>query len=272
MTTDKILALARAYYQLKQTDKARETLRYLSDLPNGSKAVFAGGRAAAEFRDYETAEALFGSILYSYPDPGEIQFNLALAQYSQRRYDESGKTLLASVQSGHATANAYELLGWTYAQQDRLEDMMKAFEKAINMEPGQESHFIELGQALLEKKNVDTALEVAQEAVKRFPTSPRAYSLKGAAELRMSRLTEALQSYGKALELHPNDPRAALGLALTYWNASQTAEAEKSFAEAARKFPNEALIQLKYAIFLMSSPEEKTQEKQAHIKALLKRA
>ncbi len=267
-----ILVLARAHYQQKEVAKAREALGYLNDLPNNSKGLFDGGRTAAEFHDYQTAETIFRSIQSTYPDSGEVEFNLALAQYSQQQYDESQKTLLASVSSGHATANAYELLGWTYEQQDRLEDMMKAFEKAINMEPGQESHFLELGQALLEKRNAQTALEVAEEAVKRFPESSRAYSLKGSSELRMSRLTEALRSYGKAVELDPHDPKAALGLALTYWNASQNADAEKSFVEAARKFPNEALIQLKYAIFLMNSAEEKTPEREAQIKALLKRS
>ncbi len=267
-----ILALARAYYQLKQMKKARETLQYLNDLPNNSNAVFAGGRAAAEFHDYQTAAALFYSIQYTYPNPGEIQFNLALAQYSQKRYDESQKTLLASIQSGHATANTYELLGWTYQQQDRLEEMMKAFEKAINMEPEQESHFLELGQALLEKRNSETALEVALEAVKRFPSSSRAYSLKGSSELRMSRLTEALQSYRKAVELDSSDPKAALGLALTYWNANQDAMAATAFANAASKSPRDALIQLKYAIFLINSPEQTTPEKAAHIKALLRRS
>lgn len=264
-----ILALARAYYQLRQTEKARETLRYLADLPGGSQAVFAGGRAAADFRDYETAEALFRSIEYSYPDPGEIQFNLALAEYSQKLYDESQKILLTSISSGYAKANTYELLGQTYQKQNRFEDMMQAFEKAINMEPTQESHFLELGQALLDKRIPETALEVAKDAVKRFPNSSRAYSLQGSAELAMSRLADAVQSYSRAIELDPKDPKAALGLALTYWNASQAAEAAKSFADAASKFPDDALIEFKYAVFLMNSVQEKTAESEARIKALL---
>lgn len=267
-----ILSLVRAYYQLKEPNKAQETLRYLRDLPNGSKAIFSGGRTAAEFHDYPTAEELFRSILYTYGEPGEVQFNLALTQYSEQRFDESQQTLLASIRSGHANGNTYELLGWTYQKQDLLPEMLQAFEKAINLDPTQPSHILELGQALLEKKNSETALEVAKEAIKRFPASSRAYSLKGSAELRASRLTEALQSYTKAVALDPKDPKAALGLALTYWNANQTPEAMKAFTEAASKFPNEALIQLKYAIFLIFSPEQKTSELEAQIETLLKRS
>src|SRR6266851_196663 len=267
-----ILDLARAHYQLKETEKAREALSYLNVLPDNGQAVFAGGRMAAEFLDYQTAEACFRSIRYTYPNSGEIQFNLALAQYSQKHYNESQKTLLAAVESGQASANAYELLGWTYQQQNRMEDMMKAFEKAINMEPGQESHFLELGQALIEKRVSETALEVGQEAVKRFPASSRAYSLTGAAELQMSRLTEALQSYGKAVELDPQDPKAAMGLALAYWNANQDEKAATAFSKAAAQFPQDAFIQLKYAIFLINSPQQKTPEQEVQIKALLRRA
>ena len=267
-----ILALARAYYQLNQSAKAREALGYLNDLPDKIEAVFAGGHLAAEFRDYKTAEELFRSIRYTYPNAGEIQFNLALALYSQKQYFESQKTLLAAVESGQASATAYELLGWTYEQQDRMQDMMKAFEKAINMEPGQESHFLELGQALLEKRVSETALDVAREAVKRFPASSRAYSLKGSAELAMSRLTEALESYSKAVDLDPKDAKAATGLALTYWNANQDAKAAAVFGDAAAKFPQDAFVQLKYAVFLINSPEEKTPQQEAQIKGLLRRA
>ena len=127
---------------------------------------------------------------------------------------------MASISGAHSNANTYELLGWTYQKQNRLNEMMQAFEKAINMEPTQESHFLELGQALLEKRHADTALEVAKEAVKRFPASSRARSLQGSAELSTSRLTDATQSYTRAVELDPKDPKAALGLALTYWNAN----------------------------------------------------
>jgi len=267
-----ILALARAYYELKEKDKARETLAYLNELQNGSEGIFAGGREAEKYRDYATAEALFRSIQFTYPNPSDVQFNLALAQYGEKHYDESQKTLLALVQAGGANANVYELLGWTYQQQNRLDEMMQVFEKAINMEPAQQSHFLELGQALLEKRNSETALEVAKEAVKRFPTSSRAFSLKGSAELHMSRLTEALESYKKAVELDPKDSKATVGLALTYWNANQDAEAAKIFAEGVRQFPKDAFLQMKYAIFLINSPEEKTPQREAQIKTLLQRS
>ena len=267
-----ILSLARAYYATNEPDKARQTLGYLAALPDAPQAQFKGGRAAADFRDYATAEAMFRAIQYSYPDPAEVQLNLALAQYAQQHYDDSQKTLLASVESGRANANTYELLGWTYQQQNRLEDMMKAFEKAINMEPGQESHFLELGQALLEKRNAQTALEVADEAIKRFPNSSRAWSMKGASELRMSRLTDAEKSYAKAVELGPDDAKAALGLALTYWNASQEDKATAAFSRAAARFPRDALIQLKYAIFLTNSPQPKGDKERQQIKSLLERS
>ncbi|HEX8871694.1 MAG TPA: tetratricopeptide repeat protein [Candidatus Acidoferrum sp.] len=267
-----VIALARAYYQLKLRDKARDTLGFLPSSPLGPQAVFQGAHVAVEFRDYETAEGLFATIRDTYPDAAELNYNLALAQYSAKHYEQSQKTLLDLIGGGQAKPDAYTLLGWTYQKQDRQEEMVRAFEKAINMDPAEQRRYLELGEALLEKKNDQTALEVAKETVKRFPLSAQAYRLKGAAELRMSRLSEAQQSYSKAVELDPNDSRPALGLALTLWNASRTDEAGKAFAEGVRKFPKDALFQLKYAIFLLNSSEERTAEQNALIKTLLKRS
>ncbi|PYV14947.1 MAG: hypothetical protein DMG21_16545, partial [Acidobacteria bacterium] len=49
-----ICSLARAYYHLGETEKARSTLEMLAAPAAGPAAVFQGGRVAAEGGDYET--------------------------------------------------------------------------------------------------------------------------------------------------------------------------------------------------------------------------
>ncbi|PYX54207.1 MAG: hypothetical protein DMG76_22650, partial [Acidobacteria bacterium] len=176
-----IASLARAYYHLGEREKAQKSLEMLAGHPSGPEAAFEGGRIAAEFKDYETAEKIFLSIQTTYRDPALLNYNLALAQFSAKRYEQCAKTLESSIGYGHGTSEAYALLGWNYARQDRLPEMMQAFEQAINLEPLNPTHFLDLGEALIEKRNYPTAIEVAQEAIKRFPSSSRAYSLKGSA-------------------------------------------------------------------------------------------
>ncbi len=267
-----IASLARAHYHLGETEKARSTVQMLVGHPSGPEAAFQGGRIAAEFKDYEIAGKMFLSIQTTYPDPAAVNYNLALAQFSAKLYEQSEKTLLASIGYGHGTPDAYGLLGWNYAKQGRLPEMMQAFEKAINLEPSNPTHFLDLGEALIEKKNYATAIEVAQEAIKRFPYSSRVCSLEGSAELKMYLLTEALKSYTKAVELDSNDPKAALGLALTQWNMDHTDEAAKSFEEGARRFPDNAFFLLKYALFLLNAPRERDAAQDARIKSLLKKS
>jgi tetratricopeptide (TPR) repeat protein len=267
-----INSLARAYYHLGQTDKARNTLQMLVEHLVGPEAVFQGGRIAVEFKDYDAAEKMFLSIQTTYPDPAALNYNLALAQFSAKRYTDCEKTLLASIGYGHGTAEAYALLGWTYQKQDHLPEMLKAFEKAINMEPANQTYYIDLGDGLAEKKNYATAIEVAKEAAKRFPSSSGVYSMKGSVELKMYLLTEALKSYSKAVELDPNNPRAVLGLALTQWNMDRSDDAAKTFEEGARKFPRDGFFLLKYALFLLNAPGERDAEQVARIKNLLKKS
>jgi tetratricopeptide (TPR) repeat protein len=267
-----IAALARANYSLGEIEKARAALQLLVGHPAGAQAIFQGGRLAAEFKDYETAEKMFLLIQTTYPDAGALNYNLALAQFSAKHYQSCEKTLLSSIGYGHGTPDAYALLGWTYGKEERPEEMLKAFEKAINMDPSNQAHFIDLGEALVEKKNYGTALEVAKEAVKRFPASSQAHRLKGSVELKMYLLTEALKSYTTATELDPNNSRAAMGLALTQWNMDRTEDAAKSFEEGVRKFPNDAFFLLKYALFLLNAPGERDAQAEAKIKDLLRRS
>ena len=267
-----IAFLARAYYHIGETQKARDTLQMLVGHAAGPEAAFQGGQFAAEFEDYDAAEKMFLLVQTTYPNTAAVDYNLALAQFSAKRYAECEKTLLASIGHGHGTADAYALLGRAYQKQDNLPEMLKAFEKAINTEPANQAYYVVLGDALAEKKNYDTALEVAEEAVKRFPSSSRAYGLKGSIELKMDFLTEALKSYTRAVELDPDDARSALGLALTQWNMDRTDEAAKSFEEGARKFPRDAFFQLKYALFLLNAAGERNAEQNARIKALLNRS
>jgi len=265
-------SLARAYYHLGQADKAQNTLQMLNGHPAGPEAVFQGGRIAVEFKDYDTAEKMFLSIQSTYPDPSSVNYNLALAQFSAKRYADCEKTLLSSIGYGHGTADTYALLGWAYEKQDHLPEMLKAFEMAIDMDPAKQVYFIDLGDGLAEKKNYATAIEVAKEAAKRFPSSSDVYSMKGSVELKMYLLTEALRSYSKAVELDPNNPRAVLGLALTLWNMDRSDEAAKSFEEGVRKFPRDGFFLLKYALFLLNAPGERDAAQVARIKNLLKKS
>ena len=263
-----ISALARANYHIGDIENARAALQMVT----GPEAVFQGGRLAVEFKDYDTAEKMFLSIQNIYPDAGALNYNLALAQFSAKRYEPCERTLLASINYGHGTPDTYALLGWAYAKQQRADEMLKAFEKAINMAPSNESYFVDLGEALMENQKDPTALEVAKEAVKRFPSSPQAYRLKGSVELKSYLLTDALQSYTKATELDPNNPRAALGLALTLWNMDRNDDAAKSFEEGVRKFPQDAFFLMKYALFLLNAPGERDAAADARIKEFLKKS
>jgi len=267
-----ISALARAYYYLGETQKAKSTLQLLIDHPGGPEATFQGGRLAAESKDYQTAEKMFLSIQTTYPDDGVLNYNLALAQFSGKRYSESEKTLLASIEYGYGMPDSYALLRWTYTKKKRNEKMLKTFERTINSKPSKEQHFIDLEKALMENRKYRTTLEVAKETIKRFPSSSQVYRLKGAIELRMYLLTEALKSYTTATELDPNNAIAALGLALTLWNMDRTEDAAKSFQEGIRQFPNDSFFLLKYALFLLNAPGERDVQVDARIRGLLKKS
>ncbi|HEV2492796.1 MAG TPA: tetratricopeptide repeat protein [Terriglobia bacterium] len=275
---ESIAALARSYYHLGETAKARETLNTLLDHPAGPQGVFLGARIAAEMRDFETAEKLFGAIGSTYPDRAALGYNLALAQYNAQHFGAAQQTLMDLVDardsSGGAdhTGDIYNLLGWCYQKQDRTDDAVHAFEQAIREAPSQEQNYLDLGKVLLNAGRFPAALETTKRTVAAYPESYRAYLLKGQTEYRLSQFTDAMASYSRAAQLDSSDLQANLGLAMAQAAAGLTDAARKTFEEGIQRFPREAEHHLEYALFLLELGEAGNDAAKVQAEAQLKMA
>src|SRR5581483_11606978 len=98
---ESVEALARSYYHLGQTSKARAALAELSDSPAKGQAVFQGAQIADEMRDYETAEKMLLAIESIFPDHAALGYRLASVQYHAGQFDDSQRTLLGLIERGN---------------------------------------------------------------------------------------------------------------------------------------------------------------------------
>src|SRR6266849_2546405 len=134
-----IAILARCYYRTDLVEKGRATLNWL--LPAGPAAVFLGAETAAQSGDLGTAEELFASIRSTYPDRGQLGYELAMVQYQAKKFAESQATLQQLTAAGTRESRVYNLLSWCYHRQNRLPEAVKTMKTAIDLDPAAETNY-----------------------------------------------------------------------------------------------------------------------------------
>ena len=266
---ESITALSRSYYRTGQREKAQETLNALLGHPAGPSRVFPGGQVAAEAADYETAEKLFTSIRSTYPDTAKLGYEIAFVQYRANRHRASQETLLDLIGAGHETSDIYNLLGWCYQKQDKLKQAVRAFDQAIDLEPYEESNYLDLGMILAKHNLLPVAVAVAKRALEMFPRSYRVHMLKGMIETRQDLYIDAVESYARAVELNPASSEANRRLAKAQSAAGMTQQATATFEKGLKRFPRDALHYQEYAVMLLQLGESGDTDAESCVLSLL---
>lgn len=249
---ESLAALARAYYYQGHPDKAHETLAELSAHSFGPEGVFIGGQVAAELHDYKAAESLFESIWQSYRDQQKLGYNLALVEYRAGQFQNAQGTLDRVIAGGHESSEIYNLLAWCYYKQNNFRTAAAKLDKAIALDPADESNYLDGGMMLLEHHLVEAALNAADKALEVAPDSYRAHRMKALAEFKLGRINDAEALYAKAVVLKSDDLEAIVGLATAQLDKGDTQQAEETLKAAIARYPRGAILYQAYGNLLLS--------------------
>lgn len=252
---ESVAALARSYYHLGAKGAARDTLAELQNHPAGTRAVLLGTQIADEMADYDTALQLLLPMTSRYPDQPDWGYRVATVQYHAQRFAESEQTLLRLIAAGNGNGQIFNLLGWCYQKQGRSEQAIHAFEDGVGHEPGEETNYLDLEEALVAEGRLAAALEVAKRATDALANSPRAFLMRGSLEMKASQFSNAVASYRRARQLDPSAGDALLGLADAEFSADMRKEAHTSFEAGIQQFPKDARFPLHYALVLLKEAE-----------------
>jgi tetratricopeptide (TPR) repeat protein len=265
-------ALARAYYHVGRGDKASETLDELRDQSTGPEGIFLGGQVAAEMHDFKTAQSLFGSIRPTYPDTGKLGYNLALTEYNMREFSNAEATLRWAISAGRIAGETYNLLAWCLYKQDDFKGAAAALDKAIALDPADETNYLDGGMMLLEHHLYQAALDAAEKTLEVAPESYRGHRLKALVELKMGRVNDAEEHYRRAVELNPGDAQAITGLATAQLDMGNAREAEETLKKAIERLPREAILYQAYGSMLLWGEGEDNNANEGRAVELLRKA
>jgi len=268
-----VAALARAQYALAKRDQARTTLESMAlnrSLPPGD--VYACATTAANAEDFATAEKLFLSIRSTYPDAAALSYQIARMQFRSDSIDRSRQTLLEAIDKGLSSGPIYNLLGHCHAARNRLQSAVASFEQAMDLEPAEESHYLDAVQLLAEHQIWRVLIRIAEKGVARIPRSDRLYRMKGLAETAMLYSEDAVRSYRRALENNPDSAKANLGLAIAQRTAGSREDAAATFEKGIRQFPAHGAHYQEYGLMLLKTGDTGDDDALKRAVALLRKA
>ena len=246
-----IVSLASAYYHTGQKTKAREQLKTLLAQPKPVVEVFSGARLAADVEDFEFAEILFDSIRNIYPNTALLAYNLALAQFRNNRFQACQETLQPLVAAGRENSDVFNLLGWCYQRDNKIDTAVQAFSKAIELEPARESYYLDLATMYVNTQRLPEARAVLKVALEKIPNSHALYMLKGEVAFQQRHLAESIDCYARSVNLNPNSSEANYSLASAQLASGLARDAAATFERGIKQFPKDPLHPVGYATLLL---------------------
>lgn len=130
-----------------------------------------------------------------------------------------------------ASSDEHNSRGIELADRGWLDEAVKEFKKAIELDPNSSHAYDNLATVYAEKKQYKEALEAYLTALRLEPDSATAhYNL--ACFLSQHALDFAISEYKTAIEYEPDYPDAHLNLGLTYADAGQEEDAERELKTA----------------------------------------
>jgi tetratricopeptide (TPR) repeat protein len=116
-------------------------------------------------------------------------------------------------------------LGTVFQRAGKLEEAMKAFDKAISLQPENADFWKSIGAVLIDLNRPDEALSALERALGLRPRYVDAANLSGLILHRKERYSEALERFNLSLEVRPDQADALYMRALAYLNLKRFEEA-----------------------------------------------
>lgn len=180
--------------------------------------------------DAKKAEAAFASARELEPANEEIVLNMA------RLFAESGDLnraaeAIAKVPVNDRTPKMESALGATYEQLKKLPEAIAAYQRALDMEPGDLHTAEALAQALLANDQLDESLKQYRALTEADPENAEAFVHIGEILRRQSHFEQALVAIRKARSIQPNSLEAGYNEGLLLDVLGRLDESAKVYAD-----------------------------------------
>jgi tetratricopeptide (TPR) repeat protein len=162
---------------------------------------------------------------------------------SNQRTEEAISAYRKAILVDISSLDAYNSLGGIFLEQRRLEEAISVYRRAIQVDPRDARAYIGLGKTFAELKRVEEAIAAYRRAVQVNPEKPEAYEGLATLLTEQNKLDEAVKNYKKALHLPEKSSgkahaAALIGLGRALQGQQKLEDAIAMFRRAIQVAPN----------------------------------
>ncbi|HZV68618.1 MAG TPA: tetratricopeptide repeat protein [Saprospiraceae bacterium] len=132
-----------------------------------------------------------------------ISVNSVLAYMRNTVWKDEITLTTDSIEKSPGKARHYNNRGDALADQDKMEEAFRDFDKAIALHPTYSMAYYNRGNVFKKQKKYDQAIADYNSAIRLRPKFDKAYNNRGSAYKEINRLDEALADYDHAISINP---------------------------------------------------------------------
>lgn len=206
----------RAFVELRDFAKARETADRLVKVGNRASDFALRGAAEMELELYEAAKKDFREAAEREPRKAQHFFNLSLAEEYLPSADEATASISKAIALQPQNPSYYLRRGELRLHGGHPKEAIADFSKALEIAPKEPRALTGRAQCYQQLENYQRADADVSEAIALLPSSAPLYLLRGSSAARQYNYSSALSDASKAIEISPGVPDGYTFRALTY--------------------------------------------------------
>lgn len=188
--------------------------------------------------NWRNSELVFRHALAVTADNAVPHDNLANALLDQNRVDEAITEYVKAIRLDRGYPEPYNNLGLALAKKGKLDDAIGCFREAVRLQPGNAAFHQNLGAALNFKGQYDEAITQFQDAIHLKSDYPDAHQALGTVFAIENRIDDAIAQFQEVVRLEPNLASGHNFLGLALGKKGLADQAISQFREAIRLAPD----------------------------------
>lgn len=233
--------LAQAYLRNKNPGQAIVALGHaIAAKPDYVEAILLRGELDLQTGDASLVVSSMLNALKQWPHLSRAELLLTEAYLSLGRFEEAAAVIREQIRVSPGEPDPYYRLGLLLRERNKIDEAHAAFEKVLELAPGNLMAINQLVDLDLAKRDFNSARSRVQGELKKTPVSAIAYFMEGKTYAAEGNLDQAEASLRKALDLDSNSLGIYQLLISTYLSANKPNEAIGQLEALLSKNPNEA--------------------------------
>jgi tetratricopeptide (TPR) repeat protein len=215
---------SRACVELNQADSAISALKKFPDSADPAAHLQAGVLLAG-LGQFESAAGHFRRAMDGLPNPYDAGYNLVLAWSKSNHPDRAVEVGDELIRRGYRKPELYNLLSQAYEQSGRTKEAYGALRTATELDPTDETNYLDLMALCLDHQNWDLSLEIASIGLSKIPGSYRLHLHRGAVMAMRTQYEDAAKDFTAAVHAAPDKALPYVALALVKMQTNSNDEA-----------------------------------------------